>query len=76
VLQDYVWLPPDFVAQTLGFYSAPPAQQPPSLLAYPRQLFSAPAGALGESKRLVVQSPWSQLTSECQRFGHPPRLNN
>jgi hypothetical protein len=32
--------------------------------------------AVGESKRLVVQSPWSQLTSECQRFGHPPRLNN
>jgi protein BCP1 len=22
----------------------------------------------GESKRLVVESPWSQLTSECQRF--------
>jgi hypothetical protein len=21
----------------------------------------------GESKRLVVESPWSQLTSECQR---------
>jgi hypothetical protein len=27
-------------------------------------------------KRLVVESPWSQLTSECQRFGHPPRLDN
>jgi hypothetical protein len=24
-------------------------------------------------KRPVVESPWSQLTSECQRFGHPPR---
>jgi hypothetical protein len=23
---------------------------------------------LGESKRLVVESPWSQFTSECQRF--------
>jgi hypothetical protein len=30
---------------------------------------------LGESKWLVVESSWSQLTSECQRFGHPPRLN-
>ena len=31
----------------------------------------------GESKRLVVvESPWSQFTSECQRFGHPPRLDN
>eukprot|EP01047_Picozoa_sp_COSAG01_P009788 COSAG01_NODE_405_length_17466_cov_554.403697_20_plen_76_part_00 len=29
----------------------------------------------GESKRLVVESPWSQFTSECQRFGHPPRLD-
>jgi hypothetical protein len=24
--------------------------------------------AAGESKRLLVESPWSQLTSECQRF--------
>jgi hypothetical protein len=23
--------------------------------------------AAGESKRLAVESPWSQLTSECQR---------
>jgi hypothetical protein len=29
----------------------------------------------GESKRLVVGSPRSQFTSECQRFGHPPRLD-
>jgi hypothetical protein len=29
----------------------------------------------GESKWLVVESPWSQLTSECQRFSHPPRLD-
>jgi hypothetical protein len=29
----------------------------------------------GEPKRLVVESPWSQLTSECQRFWHPPRLD-
>jgi hypothetical protein len=26
--------------------------------------------------RPVVESPWSHFTSECQRFGHPPRLNN
>jgi hypothetical protein len=26
------------------------------------------AAAFGESKRLVVESPWSQFTSECQRF--------
>jgi hypothetical protein len=32
----------------------------------------------GESQRLliVVESPWSQFTSECQRFGHPPRLDD
>ena len=34
------------------------------------------SSVLGESKRLVVESPWSQLTSECRRFGHPPRLND
>eukprot|EP01047_Picozoa_sp_COSAG01_P005330 COSAG01_NODE_181_length_22873_cov_12.951392_8_plen_71_part_00 len=33
------------------------------------------AGAC-ESNRLGVESPWSQSTSECQQFGHPPRLNN
>jgi hypothetical protein len=32
--------------------------------------------AAGESARLVVESPWLQFTSECQRFGHPPRRNN
>jgi hypothetical protein len=26
-------------------------------------------------KRLVIGSPWLQFASECQRFGHPPRLN-
>jgi hypothetical protein len=26
------------------------------------------APGTGESKRLVVESPWSQFTSECQRF--------
>jgi hypothetical protein len=26
--------------------------------------------------RRVVESPWLQFTSECQRFGLPPRLNN
>jgi|EP01047_Picozoa_sp_COSAG01_P014528 hypothetical protein len=25
---------------------------------------------------LVIKSPWLQFTSECQRFGPPPRLNN
>jgi hypothetical protein len=29
----------------------------------------------GESERLVVESAWPQFTSECQRFGHPPRLD-
>ena len=29
---------------------------------------NATVAAAGESKRLVVESPWSQLTSECQRF--------
>jgi hypothetical protein len=29
----------------------------------------------GESKRLVAESPWSQFTSERQRFAHPPRLD-
>jgi hypothetical protein len=34
------------------------------------QLAAAAAAAAtpGESKRLVVESPWSQFTSECQRF--------
>jgi hypothetical protein len=27
-------------------------------------------------KRPVVESQWSQFTSECQRFGHPPRLDH
>jgi hypothetical protein len=26
-------------------------------------------------KRLLDESPWLQVTSECQRFGPPPRLN-
>eukprot|EP01047_Picozoa_sp_COSAG01_P051775 COSAG01_NODE_5377_length_4298_cov_2.455347_6_plen_127_part_00 len=30
----------------------------------------------GESRRPAVESPWSQVTGECQRFGHPPRLDN
>jgi hypothetical protein len=30
----------------------------------------------GESKRILVEPPWSQLTIECQRFWHPPRLNH
>ena len=29
----------------------------------------------GESKRLGVESPWSQFTRECQRCRHPPRLD-
>ena len=31
--------------------------------------------AKGESKRLFVESPWSQCIGACQRFGHPPRLD-
>jgi hypothetical protein len=27
-------------------------------------------------KRLLDESPWLQFTSDCQRFGPPPRLNN
>jgi hypothetical protein len=30
----------------------------------------------GESKRLGVESPWSQSTSKRQQIGHPPRLSN
>eukprot|EP01049_Picozoa_sp_SAG25_P008976 SAG25_NODE_852_length_5073_cov_31.793727_1_plen_122_part_00 len=26
----------------------------------------------GESARPVIEAPWLQLASECQRFGHPP----
>jgi hypothetical protein len=29
---------------------------------------TAPALPKGESRRLVVESPWSQFTSECRRF--------
>jgi hypothetical protein len=36
---------------------------------------SRPSAIVGESKRLLIESPWSQFTSECQRFGHPPRLD-
>eukprot|EP01049_Picozoa_sp_SAG25_P012296 SAG25_NODE_1639_length_2639_cov_2.230315_5_plen_73_part_00 len=32
-------------------------------------------GHVGESKRLVVESPWPQFTSGCPRFGCPPRLD-
>jgi hypothetical protein len=42
---------------------------------HPRAEADLRAGGSGESKRLVVESPWLQVTSECQRFGHPPRLN-
>jgi hypothetical protein len=34
-----------------------------------------PRTAPGESTRPGVESPWSHFTSECQRFGHPPRLD-
>jgi hypothetical protein len=33
-------------------------------------------GEDGESKRPVVESPWSHFTSECQCYGQPPRLDN
>jgi hypothetical protein len=29
---------------------------------------AAARGGGGESKRILVEPPWSQLTSECQRF--------
>ena len=29
----------------------------------------------GSAAPVVVESPWSQFTSECQRFWHPPRLD-
>jgi hypothetical protein len=36
----------------------------------------ATAGAAkGGPSRLVVESPWSKLTSQCQRSRHPPQLN-
>jgi hypothetical protein len=35
-----------------------------------------PRRAAGESKRPVIESPWSQFTSGCPRFWHPPRPNN
>jgi hypothetical protein len=37
------------------------SRQPPSSS-------SSSSSAAGESKRLVVEWPWAQLTSECQRF--------
>jgi hypothetical protein len=40
----------------------------------PQECYHAPLLA-GESKRPVVESPWSPPTSECQRFCHPPRLD-
>jgi hypothetical protein len=40
-------------------------------------LWAGQRAGLVSQKRLVVEPSWSQLTSECQRFGHPPpRLNN
>jgi|EP01047_Picozoa_sp_COSAG01_P105567 hypothetical protein len=35
------------------------------------ELFELPEegpGSVGESKRLVIEPPWLQFTSECQRF--------
>ena len=46
ILQDFIWLPPDFVENTLSFYNGGGGQQRPSLLSYPRKLFSAPASTL------------------------------
>jgi hypothetical protein len=44
------------------------------------RVLSAPHGALRmvrvlASKRLVIESPWSQFSSTCQRFCHAPRLD-
>eukprot|EP01047_Picozoa_sp_COSAG01_P055760 COSAG01_NODE_6244_length_3770_cov_36.061530_6_plen_99_part_00 len=30
----------------------------------------------GTTVQLVIESPWSQFTCECRRFGHPPRRND
>jgi hypothetical protein len=35
-----------------------------------------PSPGDGESKRPVIESPWSRFTSKCQRFGQPPRRTN
>jgi hypothetical protein len=40
----------------------------PLILGIAGCLLAGPAPPLGESKRLLVESPWSQFTSECQRF--------
>eukprot|EP01047_Picozoa_sp_COSAG01_P018347 COSAG01_NODE_991_length_12286_cov_4.629605_14_plen_72_part_00 len=41
------------------------AEEPPS---------RPPAAALQVCVQTAVEPPWPQFTSECQRFGHPPRL--
>jgi hypothetical protein len=46
VLQDFIWLPPDFVANTLQFYNGGGGTQRPSLISYPRKLFTAPVHVL------------------------------
>jgi hypothetical protein len=40
----------------------------PLILGIAGCLLAGPAPPLGESKRLLVESPWSQFTSEYQRF--------
>ena len=49
ILQDFIWLPPDFVAKTLQFYGGGGGAQRASFLSYPRRLYSAPPEALNLS---------------------------
>jgi hypothetical protein len=44
-----------------------------------RGLSATPASssdAVSSRTRLLDEPPWLQFTSECQRFGPPPRLDN
>jgi hypothetical protein len=40
-----------------------------------RQLHRTDA-EVSRHKRRLIESPWSRCTSQCRRFGHPPRLDN
>ena len=67
VLQDFIWLPPDFVANTLSHYNGTGGLQHPSFVSYPRRLYSAPVdtldtGALAYSKDLAQQGTAAPLS--------------
>ncbi len=84
VLQDFIWLPPDFVANTLGHYNGTGGLQHPSFVSYPRRVYSAPVhtldtGALTYTRDLVHQgaaAPLSifkqTLTTSPADMGWPP----